>query len=241
MMQAGVRVTITATSNGVTAIRRNDPMPAGAVTQGELLDKADFRPMTSEKVKTVSVLGGIVLRAQAPRWALNPITAQAHAPQGSIVLTKTGGDALGKWASIGIRPAFEWCLVLPQDIRLTGEPMEVSGTLVAFIPNGGDVDKNVRDVISKCTIADIDRVRAIYTSLAKQSEDAANRASKDSPPPINETGGSSVPPIPGPRGTTPPLPPGPGGARPGGPPPPPSRGGPPSMPPPRITPPRPTS
>jgi hypothetical protein len=240
MMQAGVRVTITATSNGVTAIRRNEPMPVGAAAQGELLDKADFRPMTSEKVKEATALGGVVLKARAPRWALNPITARAQAPEGSIIITKNGGDELGQWGSIGLRPAFEWCLVLPRDLRLTNEPTEVNGTLVAFLPNGGDVDDNVRRVVSKCTIADIDRARAIYASVAKQSEDATKPASQDVPPPVAGTGTSPSAPIPGPLGTPPPPPPGPGGARPGGPPPPP-RGGPPSTPPPRITPPRSTS
>ena len=108
MMQAGVRVTITATSNGVSVIRRNEPMPVGATNKGELLDKADFRPMASGRVKETTALGGVVLRARAPRWALNPITARAQAPDGSIVLTKAGGDPLGQWGSIGIRPAFEW-------------------------------------------------------------------------------------------------------------------------------------
>ena len=34
MMQAGVRVTYTATSYGVTVIRRNEPQPAGATYLG---------------------------------------------------------------------------------------------------------------------------------------------------------------------------------------------------------------
>ena len=233
MMQAGVRVTISATSNGVTAIRRNEPMPAGAVNQGELLDKADFRPLTSERVKEAAVLGGITLRARAPRWPLNPITAQAQAPQGSIVLTKAGGDEFGQWGSIGIRPAFEWCLVLPQDIQLTSEPTEVSGTLIAFLPNGGDIDDNVRRVISRCTIADIDRARAIYTSLAKQREEAAKPTPKDRATAVNESGSQPAPPIPPPPRT--------GGVAPGRPPAPPPRGGAPNTPPPRITPPRPPS
>lgn len=228
MMQAGVRVTITATSNGVTAIRRNEPMPVGAVNQGELLDKADFRPMTSGRVKETTALGGVVLRARAPRWALNPITARAEAPEGSIVLTKVGGDPLGQWGGIGIRPAFEWCVVLPQGSRLTSEPVEINGTLVAFLPNGGDVDENVRRVIRNCTIADLDRVRAIYAAAAAQAGAAAG------PLPV-------TPPNPGPTASAPPRTPPPGGATPGGSASPPPRGGPPNSPPPRVPPPRPTS
>lgn len=246
MMQAGVRVTITATSNGVTAIRRDEPLPVGGMSQGELLDKADFRPMTSARVKETTALGGVVLRARAPRWALNPITARAQAPEGTIVLTKSGGDELGQWGSIGIRPAFEWCLVLPRDTRLTSEPTEVRGTLVAFLPNKGDIDDNVRRVISSCTIADIDRARGIYSGLARQSQEAAASGSSQAPAPVTESGGTpappkSGPPIPGTRGAMPPPPPSPGGAAPSGPPPPRPRGGPPSTPPPRITPPRSTS
>jgi len=228
MMQAGVRVTITATSNGVTAIRRNEPMPVGALNQGELLDKADFRPMTSGRVKETTALGGVVLRARAPRWALNPITARAEAPEGSIVLTKAGGDPLGQWGGIGIRPAFEWCVVLPQGTRLTSEPDEINGTLVAFLPNGGDVDENVRRVIRNCTIADLDRVRAIYAACPGEPKAAAG------PLPV-------TPPNPGPTAGAPPRTPPPGGATPGGSASPPPRGGPPSGPPPRVTPPRPNS
>lgn len=246
MMQAGVRVTITATSNGVTAIRRNEPLPVGATSQGELLDKADFRPMTSARVKETTVLGGVVLRARAPRWALNPITAQAQAPEGTIVLTKSGGDEFGQWGSIGIRPAFEWCLVLPRNVPLTSEPAEVSGTLVAFLPNGGDIEDNVRRVINSCTIADIDRARGIYASLARQTQDAAGSESSNAPAAATESGGTSVappprPPVPGTRGAVPPPPSPPGGAAPSGPPASPPRGGPPGSPPPRITPPRSTS
>ena len=234
MMQAGVRVTITATSNGVTAIRRNEPMPVGALNQGELLDKADFRPMTSGRVKETTALGGVVLRARAPRWTLNPITARAEAPEGSIILTKAGGDPLGQWGGIGIRPAFEWCVVLPQGTRLTSEPDEINGTLVAFLPNGGDVDENVRRVIRNCTIADLDRVRAIYAASAAQAGGPGEPKAAAGPLPV-------TPPNPGPTAGAPPRTPPPGGATPGGSASPPPRGGPPSGPPPRVTPPRPNS
>jgi hypothetical protein len=237
MMQAGVSVKITATSGGVTDLRRDEPMPPGAISQGELMDKADFRPTPSGRLKEFTTIGGVVLRARAPKWALNPITARAIAPAGSIVLTKTGGDPHGEWGSIGIRPTFEWCLVLPEGVRLTSEPSEIKGTLVAFLPNGGDIDENVRRVIGRCTIADIDRVRAIYNTGPRKVE-------KDKQPPVSiESGDSPPPPDSGPHHRPPPpTPPRTGGAGPGsGPPPVPPRGGPPSSPPPRTAPPRPNS
>lgn len=164
MMQAGVRVSVTCTSSAVTSIRRDEPFPPGATSQGDILDKSDFRPTPSERLKTFTALGGVTLRARAPKWALNPIRARVEAPQGRVVLTKTGGDPLGQWSSVGIRPTFEWCLVLPNDVTLGLEPSEVVGTLVAFLPNGGDIEANVRKVAQSCTPADIDRYRGILKS-----------------------------------------------------------------------------
>jgi hypothetical protein len=238
MMQAGIRVKITATSGGVTDLSRDEPMPPGAISQGDLMDKADFRPTPSGRLKEFTAIGGVVLRARAPKWALNPITARAIAPTGSIVLTKMGGDPHGEWASIGIRPIYEWCLVLPEGVRLTSEPSEIKGMLVAFLPNGGDIDENVRRVIGRCTIADVDRVRAIYSAGPRKSE----KADKQRDP--GDRGDSTPPPVSGPDAppSPPPLPPRAAGGTPGaGSPSAPPRGGPPASPPPRIAPPRPTS
>jgi hypothetical protein len=231
MMQATVRVKITCTSSNVTAIRRDEPMPAGAVNQGELLDKADFRPTPSGRLKEFTTPGGVVLRARAPRWALNPITARAYAGPGKIVLTKSGGDPLGTWGRIGLRPTFEWCLVVPADTKLSSEPTEVSGHLIAFLPNGGDIDGNVLQVAHSCTIADVDRLRGILAA-ASASPEPDKASERQAPPPVANT--PSGPPAP-PR-TGPPAPP---RSSPPVPPSTPPRGGPPPGPPPRIDPPRP--
>jgi hypothetical protein len=223
MMQAGVRVSVTCTATAVTSIRRDEPLPQGATTQGELLDMADFRPTPSGRLKTFTSLGGVTLRALAPKWALNPIRARAEAPQGHVIVTKTGGSTDGSWGSIGVRPTFEWCVLLPRDVTLSSDPTEIKGMLVAFLPTGGDIAANVRKVAQSCTPADLDRVRSIY------SKPSPATSSGEPTPPPSEVHTSGVPPRPpGPSGL-------PGAAGPPAPP----RSGPPPGPPPRIQPPRP--
>lgn len=222
MMQAGVKVTITCTATAVTAIRRAEALPQGATAQGDLLDMADFRPTPAGRLKSFTALGGVTLRAMAPKWPLNPIRARAEAPQGSIVLTKTGGSPDGSWATIGLRPTFDWCVVLPSGVTLGTEPTELNGTFVAFLPNGGDIAANVRKVSQSCTPADLDRLRAIYAQPAPDATTSKEDTGK-------EDRTSSV---------TPPPPRPPNLGAPGGPPPPP-RSGPPGGPPPQIRPPQP--
>jgi len=223
MMQAGVRVSVTCTATAVTSIRRDEPLPQGATTQGELLDMADFRPTPSGRLKTFTSLGGVTLRALAPKWALNPIRGRAAAPPGSIVVTKSGGSLDGTWGSIGVRPTFEWCVVLPQAVTLSNDTSEIKGMLVAFLPTGGDIAANVRKVAQSCTPADLDRIRAIY------SRSGSPGGTDKSAPPSPSAAQPKTPEGP----PTPPRPPGTGG------PPPPPRMGPPPGPPPRIQPPRP--
>lgn len=200
MMQAGVRVKVTCTSTVVSSIRRDEPLPAGATSHGDLLDKADFRPTQSGRMKSYLTLGGLTLRARAPKWALSPIRARVEAPSGRVVVTKTGGDALGRWSPIGIRPTFEWCLVLPDDVALSLEPTEVSGTLVAFLPNGGDIEANVRRVAQSCTPADLDRYRGILANVLSARRLAEQSLQGDGGPtvPSGESGPTQRPSPPGP-------------------------------------------
>ena len=242
MMQAGISVVVTCTSTAVTSIRRDEPLPAGATSHGDLLDKGDFRPTQSGRMKSYSSIGGVTLRARAPKWALSPIRARVEAPSGRVVLTKTGGDPVGRWSAIGIRPTFEWCLVLPDDAALSLEPTDVSGTLVAFLPNGGDIEANVRRVAQSCTPADLDRYRSILSKIhsARNPSGAAGQGNAG-PPAVSGSTPSSNPPVPpgppatGSRSSRPPNVPPPGGAGPMRPPP---AGSPPVGPPPGIKPPR---
>lgn len=198
MMKAEVRIVITCTGAVVNDVRRVDPYQPGQPATRDLIVKADFRPLTPGRHKSLSLPHGATIRAQAPRWALNPIRARVLAGAGSCVLTKSGGSEDGSWAHIGLRPAFEWCLIVPSAPAST-ESAEHSATLVAFIPNGGDVDGNVRKFTQSFTIADLARLpRMLAAPAAARLTDGPPPPSGPRPPgaPLRPGQPPQVPPMP---------------------------------------------